>query len=228
MNLKGLLVGLALGLAIPPSGMAQVSPTRTISGDYIEFRNADVYTGPCFANSETGLTGQEAVLGWRVTQGEWNNVTLDGLSVVAVVRASATLGDPYADPLPAKTVVIVDERASEAQRAALVSFARAQTAGLLDNIIAVQSAPIDFAVDEGGRHGFDCLRAGNLVRVSTRAIGSRDHFCHNEEVYYQPLSRHLIHAMPAVVLESTYSGSHLGITWCEAGRRSAFVGSFSL
>ena len=30
-----------------------------ISGDYLEVRSCDVYTGPCFANSEMGLTGKE-------------------------------------------------------------------------------------------------------------------------------------------------------------------------
>ncbi len=221
-------LSLILALAMPLSGMAQAAPAKAISGDYIEFRNADVYTGPCFANSETGLTGQEAVLGWRVAQGEWNGAVLDGLSVVAVVHASATLGDPYADPLPAKAALIVDERASPAQRAALVSFARAQTAGLLEQIVAIEASPIEFEANVGGRHGSAALRAGGLVRVSTRAIGAGDHFCHNEEVYYQPLASHLSHAMPAVALESAYRGNHLGVTWCEAGRRSAFVGSFSL
>ena len=225
MKLKPLL--LTVVLALPLGVMAQ-APAKSISGDYVEFRNADVYTGPCFANSETGLTGQEAVLGWRVAQGSWSGVALDGLSVVAVVRANATLGDPYANPLPAKAVVIVDERASESQRAALVNFAKAQANGLLDNVTALEAAPIDFSANEAGRHGYDVLRAGSLVRVSTRPIEACDHFCHNEEVYYPPLAQHLTHAMPAVALESAYTGNHLGITWNEAGRRSAFVGSFAL
>ena len=32
-----------------------------ISGDYLETRSADVYTGPCFANAEVGLTGNDEV-----------------------------------------------------------------------------------------------------------------------------------------------------------------------
>ena len=28
----------------------------TISGDYLEVRTGDVYTGPCFANAEVNLT----------------------------------------------------------------------------------------------------------------------------------------------------------------------------
>ena len=54
MKAKGLLLAVALLLAAP--AMAQ------ISGQYLESRTADVYTGPCFANSEVNLTGREAVL----------------------------------------------------------------------------------------------------------------------------------------------------------------------
>ncbi len=226
MKGKGWLAGLALLVAMP--ALAGGRPAATITGDYLEFRDADVYTGPCFANAEVGLTGQEAVLAWRIARGNWANVPLDGLSVVAVVRANATLGDPYENPLPAKAVLIVDERANDPQRAALAQFVQAQTAGLVSHIVAVESAPIHFQANVGGRHGYDALEAGNLVRVSTRAISDADHFCHNEEVYYQPLAAHLSHAMPAVVLDSTYRGNHLGITWSESGRRSAFVGTFAL
>src|SRR2546425_6129376 len=110
MKLKGLFLVLSLVLAVP--AMAQ------ISGQYIESRTADVYTGPCFANSEVNLTGREAVLAWRIERGEWDHVALDGLGVTAVVRANATLGDAFSDPLPAKAVLILDASASDAQRPA--------------------------------------------------------------------------------------------------------------
>ncbi len=72
-----------------------VAVGQQIKGDYVETRSADVYTGQCFANGEVNLVGNEAILGWRVEQGEWNGVSLNGLAVVVVVRAKATLGDPY-------------------------------------------------------------------------------------------------------------------------------------
>ena len=223
MKAQGILLSLALALAIPAA--AQTAPAGTISGHYAEFRNADVYTGPCFANAEVGLTGEEAILAWQVDQGAWSGVPLAGLSVVAVLRASATLGDPFASPLPAKTVFLVDSRANDAQRAALVQFAQSQAAGLLDDVVAIESEPISFAV--GSRHGFVSVQAGNLVQLSTRAINSGDEFCHNEELYYPPLAAHLVHAMPAAVLESAYRGNHLGVTWNDSGRRSSFVGAFA-
>lgn len=221
MKSKGILLALALVLAAP--AMAQ------ISGNYVEFRTADVYTGACTANGEVNLTGQEAVLGWNIEKGNWGSVALEGLSVVAIVRANATLGDPYASPLPAKTVFLVDERANQAQRAALVSFAQASAMkiggrGLLANVVAIEAVPIRFGEKE---HGTVTLEAGGVARISTRAIGTMDTFCHNEEVFYPPLAANLNHAMPAVVTAGGYTGNHLGKTWKERGRRSAFVGTFA-
>ena len=98
-------------LAVTITALAiAASAQPRITGDYIETRSADVYTGQCFANGEVGLVGDEAILGWRVQQGEWNGVRLDGLSVVGVVKANATLGDPYGNPYPAKSVLIVDDQ----------------------------------------------------------------------------------------------------------------------
>jgi hypothetical protein len=223
MKTKLLAFGLAAMLALP--ALAKATP-KGVTGDYMEFRSADVYTGPCFANGEMGLQGRNGVLAWRVREGAWNNVSLAGLSVVAVVRASNTLGDNFVDALPARSVVIVDQRATPAQRAALVNFAQAQAGRLLANVVAVESQPISFEVNEKDR-GYATLQAGNLVELKTRAIGMQDMFCHNEEVFYQPLVSHLQHAVPAVELESTYTGNHLNVTWNDSGRRSSFVAGFA-
>ena len=86
-----------------------VATASQIRGDYIETRSADVYTGQCFANGEMNLTGNEALLAWQVKGGSWAGVDLTGLVVAGAVRANAKLGDPYANPWPAKSVVLVDE-----------------------------------------------------------------------------------------------------------------------
>jgi hypothetical protein len=217
-----LLAGALIAL---PSGARAAQPAGHVSGEYIESRTADVYTGPCFANSEVNLTGQEAVLAWHVDKGTWESVSLDGLSVAAVVRANATLGDAFSNPFPAKAVLIVDQRANAAQRAALVNFAQAQAGKLLSNVVATETRPIRFTVD-ASKHGTASLEVGDLAQITTRAITEADEICHNEDVYYQPLVSHLTHAMPAVATKSSYSGNHLGSTWNESNRRSAFIGTF--
>src|ERR1700758_5071473 len=128
MKVKGAVPSLLLAgalIALPACARA-AQPAGHVSGEYIESRTADVYTGPCFANSEVNLAGKQAVMAWHVDEGAYNNVALDGLNVVAVVRTSATLGDPFSNPLPAKALFIVDAHANEAQRAALVQFAQSQ------------------------------------------------------------------------------------------------------
>ncbi|MFL6214278.1 MAG: DUF1326 domain-containing protein [Blastocatellia bacterium] len=209
-------------LALAATGNAQ-----HVSGDYIETRSADVWTGPCVANGEVNLAGDQAILAWRVRQGEWNGVTLDGLSVVGVIKAAATLGDQYNDPYPAKAVVIVDQKASAAQQKALVEMAQSMAGELLKNVVNVQVAPIEMQVsNDGGHYDKTLLRAGDIAGIETRMIGKKDHLCGNEEVYYQPLVT-MNHAMPAVAELDQYQGPSLGVRWTVHGKRSAFVGSFS-
>ncbi|MGD0696787.1 MAG: DUF1326 domain-containing protein [Terriglobia bacterium] len=205
--------------------LAVGSAKAGMKGDYVEVRSADIYTGPCFANSEVNLEGKQAILAWRVNQGDWQGVNLDGLGVVAVVSASATLGDEFHDPYPAKSVLIIDERANGAQRAALQAFAKHMGGALLAHVVRVDAAPIK--LEMGETHGSLKLTAGNLARIQTRSLCAGDHLCGNEEVYYPPLTK-VAHAMPAFTLEEAFGGKGLGQVWSRADARSAFVGSFSL
>ena len=212
-------------LAMAAAVAAKAAVKAAIKGDYVEVRTADIYTGPCFANSEVNLEGKQAMLAWRVNQGEWQGVNLDGLSVVAVVNANSTLGDEFHNPYPAKSVLIVDQRANGAQRAALQSFAKHMGGALLAHVVRVDAAPINLKMGEA--HGSLTLTAGNLARIQTRSLCSGDHLCGNEEVYYPPLTK-VAHAMPAFTLEEAFSGKGLGEVWSREDSRSAFVGNFSL
>src|SRR5205823_14418812 len=112
-----------------------------VRGQYVEARTCDVFTGACFANADTGLTGKNAVLGWKIESGAVGTTRLDGLGVVAVVASRETLG--LTQSLPGKAVVIVDESASPAQRAALVEFVKAQAGDLVAEVVAVRAAKVD-------------------------------------------------------------------------------------
>jgi hypothetical protein len=186
-----------------------------------------VWTGPCFANGEVGLEGQQAILAWHVQRGGWDGINLAGHSVVAVVRANATLGDPFANPYPAKAVLIVDDEATPQQQAALSAFARHMGGKLLDHVERVVSAPVDFAVlRDHQHHGAAFLRAGSFVTVQTRGLNDKDHFCGNEHTYYPPLTE-TAHAMPVVAMTDKYQGNDLGESWEIHDKRSAFVGTFA-
>ena len=215
------LLGLALFAA------SAIPSSAAIKGDYIEARSADVYTGPCFANGEVGLVGNEAILAWKIKEGGWRGTSLNGLGVVAVVKAHATLGDPYHSPYPAESVLIVDQRATPRQRLALQDFAAVMAGKLLSHVVRVEAAPIHLALAQGEQHGTARLVAGNLARIETRSLCHGDDICGNEFVYYPPLV-HLAHAMPAFTVEDSFQGKGLNVVWNHMGKRSAFVGSFSL
>lgn len=219
MTIAALVVAV---LVISVTGQAQ-----HISGDYIETRSADVWTGSCVANGEVNLAGDQAILAWRVTKGDWNGVALDGLSVVGVVKAGATLGDPFTNPYPAKTVFIVDDKATGEQQKALIGFALTMGGELLRNVVQIEVAPIKIEIAHtGGHYGKTLMRAGKIAGIETRSINGNDHLCGNEEVFYKPLTP-TTHAMPAVAELDQYTGPSLGVSWTTHGKRSAFVGSFA-
>lgn len=223
--MKKVLAASVVGLVLLAARVIPAS--AAVKGSYLEVRSADVYTGPCFANSEENLTGDQAILAWKVSEGTWKGTDLAGLSVVAVVKANATLGDPYHNPYPAKSVLILDQRADGAQRAALADFAKTMGGRLLSDIVRVETAPISLEVGEGNLHGSARLVAGSFARIETRSLCSGDHLCGNEEVFYPPLTR-VAHAMPAYTLREAFSGQGLGVVWDRVDTRSAFVGTFTL
>jgi hypothetical protein len=193
-----------------------------IRGDYLEVRTANVFVGPCIANGEVNLTGKEAILAWRVNEGSWDGTPIEGLSVVAIVRADATLGDPFAgETEPARSVIVVDQSASGPQKQALLSLARSMAPELLDRVVSVESAPIDLTVDTQQRAS---LQAGDIANFSTRGFRKDDHLCGNETVLYPPLVP--VEAEAAFTLEHEFRGDGLGSRWSSPHRASAFVGEF--
>lgn len=217
-NLTAGVVGIALMASLA------VSAKAAIRGDYVEVRSADIYAGHCYANSEVGMEGKEAMLAWKIQSGDWQGVELAGLGVVAVVRANATLGDPFHNPLPARAVLILDARANAAQRAALSSFAREMAGPLVANIVRVETAPI--RMESENASAVVRLTAGDLARVETRALCHADHLCGNEFVYYPPLTS-INGATPAVSVQDVYSGQGLDTVWNRTGRKNSFVGTFA-
>ena len=210
------LASFALVVVALPAGAAG------LTGQYVECRNCDVWTGPCFANAEM-TAGKNAVMGWKVEKGTLDGAKLDGLSVVAVIDASDTLGLEQTGP--AKALLIVDEKANTAQRDALVKFAKRQGGDLLKNVLKVESAPITIDACQCKENGCAKLSAGT-AKVETRCLdGHHDKKCGNEYAYYPPLAKN-VSAQAAVAVEHGYSGKGLKHTWKESERRGAYVGTF--
>ena len=219
--------GIALSFAGMSFAASLPSTSRTpASGTYVEARSADVYTGACFANSEEGLTGDLAVMGWKISKGSYDGVDLTDLGVVGVVRAKSTLGAVNVVSYPVKAVLIVDEKANPEQRLALQKFAKHMGGDLLSDVVRVEYKAVDLTLGNDSVHSMTAsLKAGNLAKIETRPLVEGDQICHHEEVWYLPLTK-VDHAMPAYTLANSFSGEGLGTTWNNPNKRSAFVGSF--
>jgi len=196
-----------------------------ITGQYIEARTCDVWTGPCFANAEMNVGGKHAVMAWKVDKGMLDDVKLDGLSVVAVVAASDTLGMQQTGPSSA--LLIVDARANRAQRDALVSLAKKQGGDLLKKILKVETAKVDLDTTGCTEGGCAHLQAGE-ARIKTRCLDNHhDKVCGNEVNFYPPLASN-VDARAAVAVQHDYTGAGFNETWKDSERRGAYVGSFEV
>jgi hypothetical protein len=225
MKMRGTAVGV---LSMAMSAAFAASPAIEVSGSYVEARTADVFVGACFANSEVQLVGNLAVMGWKIDKGSWRGVSLDGLGVAAAVKAKSTLGDWTGEPYPVKAILMVDEKATLAQREALKQFAQYMSGDLLSDIVAVERMPIQFSVDAESIHERKVtLTAGTLATIRTRAIVESDKHCAHEVPWYAPLSK-TDHAMPAYALNHTFTGKDKGLDarWSSPDKRSAFVATF--
>jgi hypothetical protein len=219
MNRCLAFAALALLLAAAPLTAAG------ITGQYIEARTCDVWTGACFANAEMNIGGKHAVMGWKVEKGTLEDVSLDGLGVVAVVQASDTLGLKQTGP--AQAVLIVDSRANATQKAALIRLAKSQGGELLRNVIAVESAPIELTRCPCKNDVCASLSAGT-AKIETRCLDvHHDSACGHEDDFYPPLAKN-VKVRAAMASEHGYSGKGFNALWKENDRRGAYVGSFEV
>lgn len=195
-------------------------------GAYLESRTCQVYTGPCFANSESGLAGKSAILAWKFNKGNVDRVDLAGLSVVVVVHSSDTLAFEGIDcGHDVKSLILVDERANEQQRDALVRFARRQVGRAGEHVVRVEVQPIRMSLDVFDLRG--SLEVGKVVKLSTRAARKGDCICGNEAAYYPPLAP-LENFAAGVCIENEFRGRGIGHRWSAPDSRSAYMGTFSI
>lgn len=212
-----------------------------VEGDYLESRTADVYTGPCFSNAEVFLTGHQALMAWQVRTGQWNGVDVSGLVVAAAVRGTTTF--QLDDPEKARAVFIVDDRATEAQRDALVSMAKSMGGARLARSNDVRIAKMSLFIEEhasesetshrvqsahhaGPAAPRACFWAEGLAEINTRPMEPTDHVCGNEVLAYAPLAKG-VSALPAYTIANVFKGKGLDTQWADHNCRGSYVGHFA-
>jgi hypothetical protein len=197
----------------------------SVTGTYLESRTCQVLTGPCFANAESALAGREAMMAWNIESGKQNNVDLTGLSVVMVVRGNDTLGyGGVEDPTELKSAIIVDSKATSEQRAALVSFVKQHSGRAGREVVRVDAAPITMSLDSVDLKGE--LKAGELVKLTTRKARPGDCICSNEVQFYPPLVA-MSRFAAGVAVDAEYRGTGLGVNWSFPESRSVYMGEFN-
>ena len=210
---------LAAGLA------SSVASASEVNGVYLETRTCQVYTGPCFANGEVGLAGKDAIMAWGVENGSHNGIDISGLNVVLVLAASDTLGfQGLNDAREIKSLVLVDERANDAQRTALVEFAKRHAGRAGQSVVRIETSPIAMSLDSLELKGK--LEAGDSVKLATRKARPSDCICSNESAYYPPLAK-VENFAPGVTIQGEFSGRGLGTQWSTPGARSAYMATFA-
>ncbi len=214
---------IALCAAFVTLGLATLSARPvTLTGTYVEARTAEVFAGGCVINSEAGTTGREALLAWKVDHGQFNGVRLDGLSVVAAVAADANLGihEIGGEVAHARTALFPDARATEAQRKALVAMAKALSNRVVNDVVEVSPASIDFVSGAN-----DIRVATKTVRLTVEKEMDHDPSCGNKQ-WFSPLST-VHHAELGTAAENAFNGTSLGTKWSDPNKRSAFFGTFA-
>src|SRR5437870_9992934 len=155
----------------------------SVSGQYVEARTAEVFTGGCIMGSEAETMGKQAVLAWKIDRGSVNGVSVDGLSVVAALAGDVNLGvyEIGGAHATVRSVLYVDERANPVQRMALVSLANDMTKHI-GTIVSVTPAPITFADAGESIH----VATSNVALDVTKEI-SHDPTCGAQQ-WFSPLA----------------------------------------
>jgi Protein of unknown function (DUF1326) len=194
----------------------------SINGSYVEARTAEVFTGGCIMNGEAATTGREALLVWKVNRGSFDGVSLNGLAVVAAIAGDQNLGIREIGGAAAETraAIFVDERATPAQRDALVSMAKRHSNGMVSKIVDLTPTAIQFA-DEPGT-----IRvSAKSLRLTVQKEINHDPSCGSRQ-WFHPLAE-VADAAMGTTTENAFSGMSLGTKWSDPNKRSSFFGTFS-
>lgn len=210
---------MATVLLLTVAGAFATQP-ETVQGEYLEARSVSVYVGACHYGAEYVEGGREATLVWNIRQGTWKGVSLDGLTVVAVVTAQNNLA---IDTSTRRSVLYIDEKATSEQRSALIDLITAKRSKVLGEVVSTESVPITFAKEDVK---YD-LRVGKVLTLSVSRYP-----CQNctqpHQIWYKPLEQ----LDTPIVGKSTaycYQDKILSVTWnCGEDTNNVFVGDFAM
>lgn len=146
--------------------------TWSINGEYMETCNC-AFLCPCVTSNLAGRPTEgdcKAAITLHIDKGVKDGVILDGLSFIVMMHAPGAMGEGNI-----KVGLIIDERASDEQVAAISAIATGAAGGpmaalgpLVGSIAGVERRPIQFEIDGLKR----TVRAGDLVDQACEGVAS--------------------------------------------------------
>ncbi len=217
--MKRIMIITALAILLI-SGSVFSTQTPVIQGEYLEARSASVYVGACHFGAEYVEGGKEATLIWNIHKGIWNDVKLDGLTVVAVVSAKDNLA---IDKKTRKSVVYIDSKATTEQHTAIADMLATKRAEVLGTVVTTQTASINYTKN-GTKYD---VVVGKVLKLSANRYPCA-HCTQPHQIWYEPLTE----VQNPIVGKSEvyrYKDKHLSVNWQQGDIvNNVFVADFSL
>jgi hypothetical protein len=196
-----------------------------IEGHYMETCNCS-FLCPCLPSSLTAKPTEgdcKAAVAMRVDTGEKDGVRLDGVSFILLLHSPSAMADGNIT-----AGLIVDDRATDAQTAAITSIALGEAGGpmaglapLLGKVAGVEKRPIVFS-STGLRHS---VRAGELIDQECEGMAGA---VRTDEPICLDNTAHPVNSKVAIA-KATRSRFHaFGIDWEDAsGSRNGHFAPFA-
>ncbi|MEU8343689.1 hypothetical protein SAMN05443665_102890 [Actinomadura meyerae] len=127
-------------------------PRWHVTGDWFDVCKCDVPC-PCTFAQPPSYGDCDGVLAWRIREGRYGDVVLDGLNVLML---GSFVGNVWGEHSDAYAAVFLDERADDAQRAALGKIFGGEAGGwpaqlvgmLAPEVRGIEFSPVAISVDD--------------------------------------------------------------------------------
>ena len=199
---------------------AAATGSPVVTGRCVEARTASVFAGACHYGSEATTGGREALIAWRFDAGSHQGVDLTGVRVAAAIASDRNLAELEG---ARRSILFVSDRATPAQRTAVLDLLRASYGATFGKVLEERSAPIEVAF-EGDRYRVAC---GERLELAGTLLPDRACCRMPYAVWYRPLTP----IAGAVVGENRVFRSTertLGEVWDRPDENAAFSGTFEI
>ena len=220
--------------ALAAASAPRLKAEPVIYGRYLEVQSGskivDLPRGPGFglpskATANRTAGAHRAILFWEIVKGSWNGQSLDSLKIVIVIESAGPLRGPQEGRI--RSVVYLDQKASEEKAEALLDLARELAPRYLKKLARVRKAPIEFTKKD---HDLSLAIRNHLeVHIETHEHESDlcESICGKDPQPGRPLSLH-VKSEKAIGRKNLYSAEDLRVRWSSQKAQSCLSGQFGL